>query len=105
MRTHGIPPDFRDGVRLFILTTIIIHYRVSPEFIGSRNCASMAFTNVHPLVQGPAIIQGFGFCDPIVHDNHYQTSDRLTKPTPPVMERVGIDDKESTGTSSLLTAP
>ena len=32
--THGIPPDFYDGVHLFIYTAMIC-YRVSPEFIGS----------------------------------------------------------------------
>ena len=34
--TYRIPPEFRDGVHLFILTAI--RHRVSPEFIGSRNC-------------------------------------------------------------------
>ena len=29
---YGIPPDFRGGVYLFILT--VIRHRVSPEFIG-----------------------------------------------------------------------
>ena len=36
----------RGGVHLFILTAI--RYRVSPEFIGSRNCVPMAFTAESP---------------------------------------------------------
>ena len=45
------------------------------------------------------IVRGFEFYDP-----HYQTSDELTKPTPPVGERVGIYGKESAATSPLVTA-
>ena len=37
--TYGIPPEFRGG---------IIRHRVSPEFIGSRNCAPMTFTAESP---------------------------------------------------------
>ena len=48
--TYGIPPEFRDGVHLFILTAI--RHRVSPEFIGSRNCVPMAFTTESPPAQG-----------------------------------------------------
>ena len=48
--THGIPPDFRGGVPLFIYTAI--RHRVSPEFIGSRNCVPMAFTAESPPQQG-----------------------------------------------------
>ena len=48
--THGIPPDFRGGVHLFIQTAI--RHRVSPEFIGSRNCVPMAFTAESPPAQG-----------------------------------------------------
>ena len=33
--TYGIPPEFRDGVYLFIQTPV--RHRVSPEFIGLRN--------------------------------------------------------------------
>ena len=47
--TQGIPPEFRGGVHLFIETTI--RYRVSPEFIGSRNCVPMAFTAESPPAQ------------------------------------------------------
>ena len=46
------------------------------------------------------IVRGFEFYDP-----HYQTSDKLNKPTPPVGERVGIYGKESAATSPLVTAP
>ena len=48
--TYGIPPDFRGGVHSFILTAI--RYRVSLEFIGSRNCVPVAFTAESPLAQG-----------------------------------------------------
>ena len=47
--TYGIPPEFRGGVHLFIKTTI--RHRVSPEFIGSRNCVPMAFTVESPPAQ------------------------------------------------------
>ena len=40
---HGIPPEFRCGVHLFIYTAIR-HHRVSPEFMGSRNCVPMPFS-------------------------------------------------------------
>ena len=39
--TYGIPPDFHGDIHLFIY--IAIRHRVSPEFIGSRNCVPMAF--------------------------------------------------------------
>ena len=48
--THGIPPDFRGRVHFFIQTAI--HHRLSPEFIGSRNCVPMAFTADSPPAQG-----------------------------------------------------
>ena len=50
MLTHGIPPDFRGGVHLSIYTAI--RHRVSPEFIGSRNCVPTAFTAESLLTQG-----------------------------------------------------
>ena len=40
--TYGILPEFRGGVHLLI--EIAIRHQVSPECIGSRNCAPMAFT-------------------------------------------------------------
>ena len=40
--TYGIPPEFRSGVHYLFRTAI--RHRVSPEFIGSRNCVPMAFT-------------------------------------------------------------
>ena len=45
--TYGIPPEFRGGVHLSA-----IRHRVSPEFIGSRNCVPMAFTAESPPAQG-----------------------------------------------------
>ena len=39
------------GVHLFIYNTAIRH-RVSPEFIGSRNCVPLAFTAESPLARG-----------------------------------------------------
>ena len=48
--TYGIPPEFRGGVHLFFLSTI--RGRVSPDFIGSRNCVPMVFTAESPLAQG-----------------------------------------------------
>ena len=50
--TYGIPPEFRGVVHLF--TQIAIHHRVSPEFIGSRNCVPMVFTAESPPAQGRA---------------------------------------------------
>ena len=44
--TYEIPADLRDGVHLFIETAI--RHWVSPEFIGSRNCAPMTFTAESP---------------------------------------------------------
>ena len=44
MLTYGIPPEFRGGVHY----ETAIRHRVSPEFIGSRNCVPMAFTVESP---------------------------------------------------------
>ena len=49
MLTHGIPPDFRGGVYLFIYTAI--RHRVSHEFIGSRSGVPMVFTAESPPAQ------------------------------------------------------
>ena len=46
--TYGIPPEFRGGVHLWNRH----RHRVSPEFIGSRNCVPMAFTAESPPAQG-----------------------------------------------------
>ena len=48
--TYGIPPEFRGGVHLFIKTAV--RHRVSPEFIGSRNCVPMSFAAESPPTQG-----------------------------------------------------
>ena len=48
--TYGIPPEFRGGVHLFIITAI--RHRVSPEFIGSRTCVPMAFIAESPPARG-----------------------------------------------------
>ena len=48
--TYGIPPEFHGGGHLFTYTAI--RHRVSPEFIGSRNCVPMAFTAEGPPAQG-----------------------------------------------------
>ena len=42
------PPEFRGGVHY----ETAIHHRVSPKFIGSRNCVPMAFTAESPPAQG-----------------------------------------------------
>ena len=47
--TYGVPPEFRGGVYLFIQTAI--RYRVSPEFIGLRNCVPITFTAESPPTQ------------------------------------------------------
>ena len=44
MLTYGIPPEFLGGVHY----ETAIRHRVSPEFIGSRNCVPMAFTAESP---------------------------------------------------------
>ena len=44
-----IPPDSRGGVYLFIQ---LIRHRVSPKFIGSRNCVPVSFTAESPSAQG-----------------------------------------------------
>ena len=46
--SYGIPPEFRGGVHY----ETAIRHRVSPEFIGSRNCVPMAFTAESPPAQG-----------------------------------------------------
>ena len=46
--TYGIPPEFRGGVHY----ETAIRHRVSPEFIGSRNCVPMAFTAESPPAKG-----------------------------------------------------
>ena len=48
--TYGIPPEFR-GAASFYETAI--RHRVSPEFIGSRNCVPMALTAESPPGTGP----------------------------------------------------
>ena len=48
--TYGIPPEFRGGAHLIYEPAI--RHRVSPEFIGSRNCVPMAFTAESPPAQG-----------------------------------------------------
>ena len=48
--TYGVPPEFRGGVHLYIITAI--RHRVSPELIGSRNCVPMAFTAESPPAGG-----------------------------------------------------
>ena len=48
--THGVAPDFRGGVHIFIQTAI--RHRVSPKFIESRKCIPMAFTAESPPAQG-----------------------------------------------------
>ena len=50
MLTYGIPPEFRGGVHY----ETAIRHRVSPEFIGSRNCVPMAFT-----AESPVLVVGF----------------------------------------------
>ena len=47
--TYEISPELRDGVHLFIETAI--RHRVSPDFVGSRNCVPMAFTAESPPAQ------------------------------------------------------
>ena len=54
--TYGIPLEFRGGIHLFISTAI--HNRVSPEFLGSRNCAPMAFIAENPPAQRACKPQG-----------------------------------------------
>ena len=49
--TYRIPPEFRGGIHLLYNKTAVRH-RVSPEFIGSRNCVPMAFTAESPPAQG-----------------------------------------------------
>ena len=49
--TYGVPLEFRGGFHLFSFKTAIRH-RVSPEFIGSRNCVPMAFTAESLLARG-----------------------------------------------------
>ena len=41
-------PDYK----LSTLAITAIRHRVSPEFIGSRNCVSMGFTAESPPAQG-----------------------------------------------------
>ena len=47
--TYGIPPEFHGAASIY---ETAIRHRVSPEFIGSRNCVPMAFTAESPPAQG-----------------------------------------------------
>ena len=47
---YGIPPEFRGGIHYLFKTAI--RHRVSPKFIGSRNCVPMAFNGESPPLQG-----------------------------------------------------
>ena len=49
--THGFPPGVHGGVHIFLLASTT-HHRVSPEFMGWRNCVPMAVTAESPLAQG-----------------------------------------------------
>ena len=55
--TYEIPSELRGGVHLLHKTTI--RHRVSPEFIGSRNCVPMASTAESPPTQGQYISRWF----------------------------------------------
>ena len=44
--TYGIPPEFRGA------NETAIRHRVSPKFIGSRNCVPMAFSAESSPAQG-----------------------------------------------------
>ena len=46
--TYGVSPEFRGGVHYETAKG----HRVSPEFIGSRNCVPMAFTAESPPAPG-----------------------------------------------------
>ena len=50
--TYGIPPEFRGGAASIYSFITAIRHRVSPEFIGSRNCVPMAFTAESPPARG-----------------------------------------------------
>ena len=52
VRTHRIPPSFRDGVIVHFFIYTVNRHRVSPEFIRSRNYVPMAFTAESPPAQG-----------------------------------------------------
>ena len=45
--SHGISAAFPQGIHIYTVN----RYWVSPEFIGSRFCMSMAFTAMSPLTQ------------------------------------------------------
>ena len=47
--TYGIPPEFRGGG---VHYETAIRHRVSPKFVGSRNCVPIAFTAESPPAQG-----------------------------------------------------
>ena len=55
MLTYEIPPKFRGGVYLFILTAI--RNRVSPEFIGSRNCVPDGVHCRESTDTGPVVLE------------------------------------------------
>ena len=50
MLTHGIPPAFDDATHYLFIPSTVIRDRVSPKFIGSRICVSMAFTEERLVV-------------------------------------------------------
>ena len=49
---YGIPPEFQSSLRRHVIIQTTIRHRVSPEFIGSRNCVPMAFTAEIPPTRG-----------------------------------------------------
>ena len=49
--SYGVHPELRAAASIYSFITTIRH-RVSPEFIGSRNCVPMAFTAESPAARG-----------------------------------------------------
>ena len=79
VHTYGIPPECRDGVHLFIETDI--PQRVSPEFIGSRNCVPTAFTVESPPAEDQSTSRWFRMSAALA-DHHGPINMRLSFPHP-----------------------
>ena len=55
--THGIPPDFCDGVHLFKFIYTALRHRVSPEFIGVTQLRTDDVHCREPAGTGPVVLK------------------------------------------------
>ena len=78
--THGIPPEFRGGVHLFIKTTT--RHRVSPKLIGSYNCVPMASTAESHPGTWPVVFKVVPVTGAALAGHHGPINEHLSFPAP-----------------------